>query len=84
METVEWSRKEVLDFVESYKKRPILWDTHRPNFHNRAEKIKAWREVSDEVGRSVEECRRKVEYLLAAMRREKQKIKKTMGVGRGR
>lgn len=44
----------------------------------------AWDAISKHVGKGVEECKKKMEYLLAALRRERMKIGKSIGTGTGK
>ncbi|XP_016922949.1 uncharacterized protein LOC108004503 [Apis cerana] len=73
------NKEETLVFIKLYRKKNILWDPKHPNHYNKKEKENAWKEISKESKKSVDECKRKIEYLLTALRREKMKINKSIG-----
>lgn len=81
---MEWNKEEVINFIEIYRKYELLWDPKHRDHYNKILKQDAWEEIAKEVNRSVDECKKKMEYLLAALRREKMKMTKTTGTGKGR
>ena len=52
------------------------------NFANAPKKQDAWEELAKEMNRHVDECKKKMENLLSALRREKMQIRKSNGTGR--
>ncbi|XP_066978159.1 uncharacterized protein [Macrobrachium rosenbergii] len=80
---MEWSKEETIRFIEAYQKRELIWDPRHVAHYNKHRKQDAWEEVAKEMGTSVDVCKKKMEYLLAALRREKMKIKKSTGTGKG-
>lgn len=78
-EVMPWSRESVLQFVEIYHSLDVLWDPKHPYHYDKEQKQEAWEDVAKQVGKSVEDCKRKMDYLLAALRREKMKMKKGIG-----
>ena len=72
--------EKVLDLIEEYRKRPILWDPQNAHYYKTPLKLDAWWEISSVFGFndtkiSVETCKKKIESILASFRREKQKEK---------
>ncbi|RZF48460.1 hypothetical protein LSTR_LSTR009144 [Laodelphax striatellus] len=79
---MEWSKENILEFIDLYKETTVLWDPRDPFHYNKVKKNEAWEDIAREIGRSADECRRKMEYLLAALRREKMKIKSSLLKGK--
>ncbi|KAK1137120.1 hypothetical protein K0M31_001646 [Melipona bicolor] len=80
---MEFSKKDTLKFIELYCKKSLLWDLKNPNHYNKIRKEDAWQEIAQEMKRSVHQCKKKMEYLLAALRREKMKMRKSIHAGKG-
>ena len=80
---MEFSKKETLEFIELYRKKSLLWDLKNRNHYNKMRKEDAWHEIAQEMKRSVHQCKKKMEYLLAALRREKMKMRKSIRAGKG-
>ncbi|XP_033342858.1 uncharacterized protein LOC117229980 isoform X2 [Megalopta genalis] len=80
---MEWNNEGAMKLIDAYKKRDIIWDPKHYQHFNKYKKFDAWKEISQEVGRSVDECRRKMERLLSSFRRENMKIRKSIGTGKG-
>lgn len=81
---MKWSPKKVVEFINIYKEKSVLWNPRDPNYFNRLKKNDAWEEIARDTGRSVEHCKRKMEYLHSALRREKMKIKRSMGIAKSK
>jgi len=67
-----------------YEQKPILWYAKHPQYYNKFKRNDAWEEIAKEIGFSGDECRKKMIALSSAMRREKAKIKKSFGTGKGK
>lgn len=80
---MEWSEEVTLNFIESYRSKDILWDPKNPRYYNKNRKNDAWHTLSEEFHISLDECKKKINSLLSALRREKAKIKKSRGTGTG-
>ncbi|XP_078045973.1 uncharacterized protein LOC144474698 [Augochlora pura] len=80
---MEWNNEGAMKLIDAYKKRDIIWDPKHYQHFNKYKKFDAWKEIAQEVGRSVDECRRKMERLLSSFRRENMKIRKSIGTGKG-
>ena len=50
---------------------------------NKIRKQDAWEELGKEMNRPVDECKKKMENLLSSLRREKMKMRKSSGIGKG-
>lgn len=73
---MDWTNQKVIDFIERYKNKPVLWDPKCSKYYNKFAKIDAWDELADEMEITVIDCRRKITSLLSSFRREKMKIKR--------
>jgi hypothetical protein len=71
------------EFIELYKRKAIMWDPKHPMHFNKINKQVAWKELGKEMNRTVDECKKKIENLLSSFRREKMKIRKSSGTGKG-
>ena len=81
LRNMEWSEELTLQFIEVYRSKVILWDTKQPSYYNEIKKNDAWDELAEDFKTTVDDCKRKVNNLLSALRREKAKMKKTLGTG---
>lgn len=80
---MEWDQDKTLLFIEKYKEMTILWDPSHPQHYNKIKKQDAWVDLASLLETEVETCKKKITSLLASLRREKQKIKKSTGTGKG-
>ncbi|XP_045123110.1 uncharacterized protein LOC123511361 isoform X2 [Portunus trituberculatus] len=80
---MEWSKEDIIRLIETYRKRDVIWDPKHVHHFNKLRKQDAWEEIAKEMGSSADVCKKKMEYLLAALRREKMKMKKSTGTGKG-
>jgi hypothetical protein len=60
-----------------------LWDPKDKNYHIKNIKNDAWREIAGDIGCDVAVVKSKITSLLSSFRREKAKMKKSMGTGKG-
>lgn len=81
---MEWTQEKVLLFIEEYRNKPILWNPQDPQHFNKLKKCDAWQELADEFETTQDECKRKMTSLLASLRREKSKVSKSIGTGKGK
>ncbi|KAL1488148.1 hypothetical protein ABEB36_015106 [Hypothenemus hampei] len=75
---MEWPRESIIDFINSYRCKEILWDTKHPKYYNKIKKNDAWEELAVEFNTTADECKKKMNGLLSALRREKAKVKKRL------
>ncbi|KAF0748608.1 MADF domain-containing protein [Aphis craccivora] len=80
---MDWNEQNTITFIEMYEQKPILWCAKHPQYYNKIKRNDAWEEIAKEIGFSADECRKKMTGLSSAMRREKAKIKKSFGTGKG-
>jgi hypothetical protein len=78
---MEWTQENVIEFIELYKRKEI-WDPKHPMHFNKIKKQDAWEELGKEMNRPVDE-HKKMENLLLSLRREKMKMRKSSGTGKG-
>ncbi|XP_076245603.1 uncharacterized protein LOC143186086 [Calliopsis andreniformis] len=72
------TEKETICFIDVYRIREFLWNPSNLNYCNKMKKEDPWHEIAEKTNRSAGECKKKVQYLQAALRREKMKMKKKM------
>ena len=53
---MEWTQKSVIEFIEPYKRKEIIWDPKHPMHFNKIRKQNAWEELGKERNRPVDEC----------------------------
>nr|CAH7742013.1 unnamed protein product [Callosobruchus chinensis] len=80
---MEWSQQIVLVLLEEYQKREILWKPRHPLYYNTIKKEDAWREIAAILNVEVQELKKKMESLKGSFRREKSRVKKGTGTGKG-
>ena len=80
---MEWTQESVIELIELYKRREIIWNPKHPMHFNKFRNQDAWEELAKEMNRAVEKCKKKMENLLSSLRREKMKMKKSSGTGKG-
>jgi hypothetical protein len=68
---MEWSKECIIQLIDESKKRDVIWNPKDTKHFNKMKKQDAWEEIGKERNRSVEDCKRIMEYLLAALRRER-------------
>jgi len=80
---MEWTQESAIELIELYKRKEIIWDLKHPMHFNKIRKQDAWEELEKEMNRPVDECKQKLENLLSSLRREKMKMRKSSGTGKG-
>ncbi|KAF7274315.1 hypothetical protein GWI33_013021 [Rhynchophorus ferrugineus] len=78
---MEWSNRTVLQLIEAYREQPVLWNSTDFYYKNRNRKEDGWNELAGIFGTDSSEIKKKIQFLLASFRREKQKVMITSGVG---
>jgi len=53
---MEWTQESVIEFIEPYKRKEIIWDPKHPIHFNKTRKQGAWEEMGKEMNRPVDEC----------------------------
>jgi len=80
---MEWTQESVIEFMELYKRKEGMWDPKHPMHFNKIRKQDAWEELGKGINKPVDECKKKMENLLSSLRREKMKMRKSSGTGKG-
>ncbi|KAL7634513.1 UNVERIFIED_CONTAM: hypothetical protein RMT77_014890 [Armadillidium vulgare] len=75
----EWTQAQSLQLIEEYKNHELIWNPNHQYHTDRMIKQHSWEEVAKKLNRPVDECRKKMECLLSGFRREKLKMKKSIG-----
>ena len=60
----------------------VLWDPNHPRYYNKLHKHDGWEYIAKTMGTVSEECK-KMSVLLASFRREREKMLKSRGTGKG-
>ncbi|CAH1955122.1 unnamed protein product [Acanthoscelides obtectus] len=81
---MDFTRQQCLEITDLYHQRPILWNPRHPSYFNKVKKDDAWREIAEICGRDVKNIQKKVESLKGSYRRERAKVKKSTGTGKGK
>lgn len=80
---MNWTNEKVLDLIECYKNKPVLWFPKDPKYYNKFAKSDAWDDLAKEMKITPDECRKKITSLNASFRREKMKTKNSQRTGTG-
>lgn len=81
---MDWNKLKVLQLIEEYKKRPILWKPGDINFRNKVQKATTWEEVATIFDTDSITIQKKIHVLLAQFRRERRKIIQNKRLGERR
>lgn len=82
--TFTWSEEKVLQLIEVYRSKEILWNPQHENFYKKHLKEDAWMEIANLMETTQEKCYSKMISILSSYRREKAKEKKSKGTGKGK
>jgi len=53
---MEWTQESVIEFIELYKRKEVIWDTKHPMYFNKSRRQAAYDEPGKEMNRPVDEC----------------------------
>ena len=67
---MQWSQKKTADFIDSYRKKTILWDIRLKEYKNNRAKLDALTLLATEYETDVASIKRKIKILRTAFRRE--------------
>lgn len=81
---MEWSEEKCLQLIDFYQEKRLLWDSKHPQHYNKLKRNDAWEDIADRMVIDVESCRKKITTLLASLRRERAKIRKSTATGKGK
>jgi len=86
----DWTNENVLKLIEIYRSKEIIWNPANKNHFNKILKNDAWNEIASELSDNIataftpNDCKNKMVSINAAYRREKMKIRKSVGTGSGK
>jgi len=72
---MEWIQESLIELIELYKRKELIWEPKHPMHFNKIRKQDAWKELGKEMNRLVDECKKKMENYLSSIRREKMKMR---------
>ncbi|XP_026464463.1 uncharacterized protein LOC113367047 [Ctenocephalides felis] len=76
-------REDVIFLIEMYQEKNLLWNPKNPHYHNKKLKDDAWKEIANMLQKTMSEVKQKMASLLGSYRRERKKVKDSLGTGRG-
>ncbi|KAJ8877048.1 hypothetical protein PR048_021500 [Dryococelus australis] len=79
---MECSKEGQIKLIETYKQKIMIWDPDNPHLFNKSRKQDAREDIRAELDRDVNECKKKMESLLSALRRERRKTKDIIRTGK--
>lgn len=82
--SIEWTHDAIEKLIDLYRQKPELWDPKENTYHIKTKKHDAWTNISLDMGIDVDAVKSKITSLLSSYRREKGKMKKSTGTGKGR
>lgn len=77
---MDWTDEKVLVLIEEYKARPVLWDRNSVDYKLLNKKCDSWRSLADVMDTDVAEVKKKINSLLASLRRERSREKQKSGM----
>ncbi|XP_054283483.1 uncharacterized protein LOC129000544 [Macrosteles quadrilineatus] len=77
---MEWTDDKVLELIEEYKARPVLWDPTSADYKLLNKKSDSWKSLAAVMTTDVEEVKKKINSLLSSFRRERTKENKKSGM----
>lgn len=80
---MEWDREKTLGLIELYQKKEELWNSKINKFHLKNAKGDAWQSIAVNLSCDMNTVKNKMTSLLSSFRREKAKMKKSVGTGKG-
>lgn len=80
----EWTEDKCLLLIDAYKENSVLWNPKDKDYYKKHLKEDAWTKIGQIMNETGEVCKQKMIVLLASHRRERMKIKKSIGTGKGR
>lgn len=81
---MEWSEEKTLLLIELYRAAELLWDAKHALHFNKLKKHDAWEQIASAMETTAEECKRKMTAVLSSFRRERGKVSKSLGTGKGK
>ena len=79
-----WSNEKTLNLIKLFEERPILWQKGHSLYYNQIKKEDAWSEIGVIIKEDVSIIKKKIESLRGSRRREKTRLTKSKGTGKGK
>jgi hypothetical protein len=79
---MQWTHESVIELIEIYKRKELIWDPKNPIYFNKIRKQDSWEKLGKEMKRPIDECKKEMEDLLSTIRRDKMKMRKSSGKGK--
>ncbi|RZF46024.1 hypothetical protein LSTR_LSTR004737 [Laodelphax striatellus] len=67
------SKEIILEFIENYRRHPVLWYTGAPNYTNKAKRNDAYYDMAEKHSITVKQVKAKIKTLRSYYSREQQK-----------
>lgn len=77
--SMEWSQDQVIQLIELYRERTVLWDPTSPEFKDKNLKNYAWSEIASALKLAKSEVKLKIRYVIGQFQREYKKQKSGSG-----
>lgn len=83
MESVDWSNKATLDYIELLQTEPVIWDFRNKDYKKKVAVQEAWQRIQNSfpLPYSLEELKRKRNMLMTSYRAHLKKIIDTANTG---
>lgn len=66
-----WDQDRVIQLIESYREKPVLWNPKDKSYFNKIKKNDAWVELSNLYSCDMDTIKAKMNSLLSSFRKEK-------------
>lgn len=80
---MEWTNAQVLELIEMYRLRPVLWNCRLSEYKDRNKRHDAFVEIADNFKTDKAEVEKKIKSLLTIFAREVKKVKDSQKSGAG-
>jgi len=80
---MDWDNEKVLELIDCYKNKTVLWFPKDPKYYNKIAKSDAWDDLAKQMKTTTDECKKKMISLNASFRGEKAKMKNSQRTGSG-
>lgn len=81
---MEWSQANTLKLIKHFEFQRVLWDVTHSLYYHQIVKHEAWDWIGHRMGCSSNECKQKMNSLLATMRTEVAKVKRSTATAHGK
>lgn len=80
-----WSSEKILEFIQMFQSKELLWNPSNKDYHMISRKEEAWQDIANSIDMDVADLKSKMISLSSSFRRENAKIKasRTSGSGTG-